>query len=115
MARMRRDKPFIFWLIQKHRRERQEETADIHPMDFVQDLPGSIDDHTAGEVLTLEVVVEGGVTPYTYQWLRNGVMIAGATNSTYSETVINNSTFQCVITDSADQVLFSTICTVIPI
>ena len=30
---------------------------------------------------TLEVVVSGGTAPFTYQWYRNGVAVAGATST----------------------------------
>lgn len=41
----------------------------------------------AGTTATFAVAVQGGTAPYTYQWRRNGVDIAGATSASYSLAV----------------------------
>jgi len=45
--------------------------------------------------------INGGTTP-AYQWKKNGVIISGATNSTYSSTtLVNGDAITCVLTSNA--------------
>jgi Zn-dependent metalloprotease len=57
-----------------------------------------------GAVASFSVTASGGTAPYTYQWLRNGANIAGATSPSYSftaQTVDNGALFSAKVTDSA--------------
>ena len=59
---------------------------------------------TAGAVANFSVTATGGSAPYTYQWLRNGASIAGATAASYSltaQTGDNGAGFSARVTDSA--------------
>ncbi len=54
-----------------------------------------------GSVTFTATPVNGGTTP-TYQWYKNGVAIAGATNPTYlSVTLANNDVITCTVTSNA--------------
>jgi hypothetical protein len=54
-----------------------------------------------GEVVTMfSTVTDGGSAPL-YQWHRNGLPIAGATNSSYAAAVFHNDTFRCKVTSNA--------------
>jgi Zn-dependent metalloprotease len=57
-----------------------------------------------GALANFSVVATGGRAPYRYQWIRNGVDIAGATAPTYSlsaQTGDNGAGFSVRVTDSA--------------
>ena len=57
-----------------------------------------------GAVANFSVTASGGTAPYTYQWLRNGANIAGATSPSYSltaQTTDNGAGFSAKVTDSA--------------
>jgi Zn-dependent metalloprotease len=57
-----------------------------------------------GAVANFSVTATGGTAPYTYQWLRNGANIAGATSPSYSltaQTTDNGAQFSAKVTDSA--------------
>jgi hypothetical protein len=52
-------------------------------------------------VLFTATPTSGGTAP-TYQWLKNNIIISGATGSTYSSTtLIHNDTINCVLTSNA--------------
>ena len=58
----------------------------------------------AGQVASFSVTATGGTAPYTYQWMRNGADISGATSPTYSLTATsadNGAVFSVEVTDSA--------------
>jgi Zn-dependent metalloprotease len=58
----------------------------------------------AGSVASFSVTATGGTAPYTYQWMRNGANIAGATSAGYSltaQTTDNGAVFSVKVTDSA--------------
>ncbi|MDQ2988189.1 MAG: M4 family metallopeptidase [Pseudomonadota bacterium] len=57
-----------------------------------------------GAVANFSVTATGGTAPYTYQWLRNGANISGATSPSYSltaQTTDNGALFSAKVTDSA--------------
>jgi Zn-dependent metalloprotease len=57
-----------------------------------------------GAVANFSVTASGGTAPYTYQWMRNGANIAGATSASYSltaQTTDNGAGFSAKVTDSA--------------
>jgi hypothetical protein len=57
-----------------------------------------------GAVASFSVTASGGTAPYTYQWLRNGANIAGATSPSYSftaQSTDNGAGFSAKVTDSA--------------
>ena len=57
-----------------------------------------------GAVANFSVTATGGTAPYTYQWMRNGANIAGATSPSYSltaQTTDNGALFSAKVTDSA--------------
>jgi Zn-dependent metalloprotease len=58
----------------------------------------------AGSTASFAVTASGGTAPYTYQWLRNGASISGATAASYSLTAAsadNGAVFSAKVTDSA--------------
>jgi Zn-dependent metalloprotease len=58
----------------------------------------------AGSTASFSVTATGGTAPYTYQWMRNGADIAGATSAGYSltaQTTDNGAVFSVKVTDSA--------------
>ena len=58
----------------------------------------------AGSTATFAVTASGGTAPYTYQWLRNGANISGATAASYSltaQTTDNGAVFSAKVTDAA--------------
>jgi Zn-dependent metalloprotease len=58
----------------------------------------------AGATATFSVTAAGGITPYQYQWMRNGAEIAGATAASYSLTAQGNdngAAFSVTVSDSA--------------
>jgi Zn-dependent metalloprotease len=57
-----------------------------------------------GAVANFSVTAAGGTAPYSYQWMRNGANIAGATSATYSltaQTTDSGAGFSAKVTDSA--------------
>ena len=57
-----------------------------------------------GATASFSVLATGGAAPYKYQWLRNGVNIAGATTPSYSvsaQTNDNGAGFSARVSDSA--------------
>jgi Zn-dependent metalloprotease len=57
-----------------------------------------------GATASFSVTASGGTSPYTYQWMRNGANIAGATAPSYSftaQTTDNGAGFSVKVTDSA--------------
>jgi Zn-dependent metalloprotease len=57
-----------------------------------------------GSVASFSVTATGGTAPYTYQWMRNGANLAGATSAGYSltaQTTDNGAVFSAKVTDSA--------------
>jgi len=58
----------------------------------------------AGATASFAVTASGGTAPYQYQWLRNGVAIAGATAASYSlvtKIADNGAVFSVKVTDAA--------------
>ncbi|MEI8278820.1 MAG: T9SS type A sorting domain-containing protein [Bacteroidota bacterium] len=54
----------------------------------------------AGTVVTFSATpINAGVAP-TYQWVKNGLIVAGATNSTYTYTPATGDSIQCLIKSS---------------
>jgi Zn-dependent metalloprotease len=57
-----------------------------------------------GAVASFAITATGGTAPYTYQWMRNGANIAGATAAGYSftaQTTDSGAVFSAKVTDSA--------------
>jgi len=57
-----------------------------------------------GAVASFAITTNGGTAPFTYQWMRNGANIAGATSAGYSltaQTTDNGAVFSVKVTDSA--------------
>jgi len=57
---------------------------------------------TVGNTATFSVVA-GGISPYTYQWKKNGTNISGATSSSYTTPTLtlsdNGNTYSCYLTN----------------
>ena len=65
---------------------------------------------TAGQTMTLTVVVTGGLAPYTYQWYKDNNAIAGATAATYakaSTTTADSGTYKVVVHDVYGNIISS--------
>lgn len=65
--------------------------------------PGGV---AAGQTATFTISATGGTAPFTYQWLRNGALIPGATSATYVTPPTNvvdddKSVFQVRVTDAS--------------
>jgi hypothetical protein len=56
-----------------------------------------------GSGVELSVTVTG-TSPFTYQWKKNGVIISGATSSTYMVYVTEDATYTCTITNAGGSV-----------
>lgn len=59
--------------------------ANIAPASFSTPLAATTTVST-GETMTLAVVVDGGLAPYSYQWYKNNNAITGANADTYEKT-----------------------------
>ena len=59
---------------------------------------------TLGQPATLSVTATGGTAALTFQWFKNGALIAGATGATYTtpatSSADNNSSYTVTVTDS---------------
>lgn len=65
---------------------------------------------TAGQTMTLTVVVTGGLAPYTYQWYKDNNAIDGATAVTYakaSTTTADSGTYKVVVHDVYGNIISS--------
>lgn len=65
---------------------------------------------TAGQTMTLTVVVTGGLEPYSYQWYKDNNAIAGATAATYakaSTTTADSGTYKVVVHDVYGNIISS--------
>lgn len=72
---------------------------------------------TAPAALTLTVVAAGGLSPYSYQWFKNGNAIPGATAATYTKTPTvagtDSGTYKVVVQDGYGNIVSdSTVVTV---
>lgn len=83
--------------------------ANISPASFSTALAATTA-VTAGQTMTLTVVVTGGLAPYTYQWYKNNNAIAGATAATYakaSTTTTDSGTYKVVVQDVYGNIISS--------
>lgn len=65
---------------------------------------------TAGQTMTLTVVVTGGLKPYSYQWYKNNNAIAGANAASYaraSTTTADSGTYKVVVHDVYGNIISS--------
>lgn len=65
---------------------------------------------TAGQTMTLTVVVTGGLAPYTYQWYKDNNAIAGANAASYtkaSTTAADSGTYKVVVHDVYGNIISS--------
>lgn len=63
---------------------------------------------TAGQTMTLTVVVTGGLEPYSYQWYKDNNAIAGANAATYakaSTTTADSGTYKVVVHDAYGNII----------
>lgn len=71
---------------------------------------------TAGQTMTLTVVVTGGLAPYTYQWYKDNNAIAGANAASYvkaSAAAADAGTYKVVVSDGYGSIISrSTVVTV---
>lgn len=83
--------------------------ATISPASFSSALAATTS-VTAGETMTLTVVVTGGLAPYTYQWYKDNNAIAGATAASYakaSTTTADSGTYKVVVHDVYGNIISS--------
>ena len=100
------------------------DTGELVKIDMANISPASfsagLDDTTAvtaPAVLTLTVVAAGGLTPYSYQWFKDGNAISGATAATYTKTPTvagtDSGTYKVVVQDGYGNIISdSTVVTV---
>ena len=64
---------------------------------------------TAPAALTLTVVAAGGLSPYSYQWFKDGNAISGATAATYTKTPTvagtDSGTYKVVVQDDYGNII----------
>lgn len=83
--------------------------ANISPASFSTPLNATTT-VTAGQTMTLTVVVTGGLEPYSYQWFKDNNAIAGATAATYakaSTTTADSGTYKVVVHDVYGNIISS--------
>lgn len=83
--------------------------ANIAPASFSTPLNAATS-VTAGQTMTLTVVVAGGLTPYTYQWYKDNNAIAGANAASYakaSTTTADSGTYKVVVHDVYGNIISS--------
>jgi Ig-like domain-containing protein len=67
---------------------------------------------TVGTVVSFTVAATGGTLPYTYQWIKDGSPIGGATNPslTINPTTLGSAgAYDCIVTDANGQTVTSAI------
>jgi len=65
---------------------------------------------TAGQTMTLTVVVTGGLAPYSYQWYKDNNAISGANAASYakaSTTTSDSGTYKVVVHDVYGNIISS--------
>lgn len=83
--------------------------ANISPASFSTPLNATTT-VTAGQTMTLTVVVTGGLEPHSYQWFKDNNAIAGATAATYakaSTTTADSGTYKVVVHDVYGNIISS--------
>ena len=83
--------------------------ANISPASFSTPLSATTA-VTAGQTMTLTVVVTGGLAPYTYQWYKDNNAIAGVTAASYakaSTTTADSGTYKVVVHDVYGNIISS--------
>ncbi|HIC0443216.1 TPA: immunoglobulin domain-containing protein [Escherichia coli] len=83
--------------------------ANISPASFSTELSATTA-VTAGQTMTLTVVVTGGLEPYSYQWYKNNNAIAGANAASYakaSTTTADSGTYKVVVHDVYGNIISS--------
>lgn len=83
--------------------------ANISPASFSTSLNATTA-VTAGQTMTLTVVVTGGLAPYTYQWYKDNNAIAGANAASYakaSTTAADSGTYKVVVHDVYGNIISS--------
>lgn len=68
-----------------------------------------------GAALTLQGAVTGGVSPYTYAWLKDGDVVEGRVSASFTKSnfdAADAGTYVLQVTDSADTVILSQECVV---
>lgn len=89
----------------------------LEPLEFTTDLPSTKSVATSSALTLGPVVVTGGVSPYTYVWRKNGVVISGETTDTYTKASAeagDAGSYTVTVTDSSTvaDVAISTACVV---
>lgn len=83
--------------------------ANISPASFSTPLNATTT-VTAGQTMTLTVVVTGGLEPYSYQWFKDNNAIAEATAATYAKaatTTADSGTYKVVVHDVYGNIISS--------
>lgn len=83
--------------------------ANISPASFSTALAATTA-VTAGQTMTLTVVVTGGLEPYSYQWYKDNNAIDGATAATHakaSTTTADSGTYKVVVHDVYGNIISS--------
>lgn len=84
--------------------------ANISPASFSTALNATTT-VTAGQTMTLTVVVTGGLEPYSYQWYKDNNAIAGANAASYAKasttTTADSGTYKVVVHDVYGNIISS--------
>ncbi|HAT1665524.1 TPA: immunoglobulin domain-containing protein [Raoultella ornithinolytica] len=78
-------------------------------LSFATDLPAS-QSVAAGSALTMGVVVQGGMAPYTYVWKKGSTTVSGQTTATFNKASAvsgDAGVYSCVVTDADGTVITS--------
>ncbi|UQJ95030.1 fibritin neck whiskers protein [Klebsiella phage CPRSA] len=78
------------------------------PLSFGTNLTGDTE-YTTGDPLSLSVTMNGGVSPLSYQWTKNGVNVGTNANTFTIDSLqpSDSGTYKVMVTDASHKVIVS--------